>query len=135
MTWNRNTNWSVHITFQAQFRAILHFYVPIGSEDLSALRKLSALHANLPIAKLRELIGNSSYLDLGQLTYYEANELQLKADQLGLSFKIENISFTRYTPVDEENGRPWIIEDEIEAKQIAQEMIAVGATVHYIHSD
>jgi len=135
MAWNRNTKWSVHIIFQAQFRASVHFNAPLTVGDLMAIRKLSANHANLPIAKLKESIGRSSQIDLGLMSHFEAHELRRKADKHGVNFKIENMSFIRHVPVDESNGQAWIIEDNVEAERIAKEMIAAGAKVQHIHAD
>ena len=102
-----------------------------SSQELLALRSLLPAIAQLPPAELKALLGSSGRHDLGDFPIIEARRIQAAASALGLRHEERDSSLTTYLAVDVTGSTevPMVVEDEVDAQRVHQEMIAAGVPV------
>jgi hypothetical protein len=64
----------------------------------------------------------------------EAKRLIKVARAAGLSVLAENLSFISYLPYDRTTGCAWLIDNDAEARSVAEAMIAAGVPVQGVEA-
>ena len=135
MTWDRSLHWVLVRTHHHQFDVSVVLDNPLSAPELAAIRKLSPDLQETPISELKSRLSGQTSFSLGTMNGQRCRDLDSVAQQLGLRLHTTNSSFTSYLPIDKTNDQMWLIEDEDEAKRIADEMIAAGIEVQDCESD
>lgn len=133
LSWDRSHEWIVVRCYNDLTRMTIRF--ERGSPtvaELFALRRCLTQFRDTPPAELRAAIGNAGSLPLGEMETREARRLVEAVRAAGLDVVAENTSFISYVPYDRTTNSVWIIEDDAEARSVAEAMIASGVPVHYV---
>lgn len=135
MTWDRSLHWVLVRTRHHQFDVSVVLADPLSAQELSAVRKLSPDLQETPISELKIRLSGQTSFNLGTMEGQRCRDLNSAAQKLGLRLNITNSSFTSYLPIDKTNNQAWLIEDDGEAKRIADEMIAAGVEIQDCEAD
>jgi hypothetical protein len=99
---------------------------------LIAVRRSLPQFRDTPPAELRSAIAGAGSLFLGEMPTREAMRLVETARSAGLNVLAENVSFISYLPYDRTTGCVLLVEDDAEARIVAEAMIAAGAPVEAV---
>jgi hypothetical protein len=83
-------------------------------------------------AAARDRAGAGGRVQLGELPGPEATRLLECLRQAGLRAELRNTSCASYLPLDRTTGAALLIEDEGEARRVAEEMIRDGIPVEHV---
>jgi hypothetical protein len=123
--WDRSGDWEVQRTFHERHRlTILFSETGPSNQELLAVRRCFPQFRDTPPAQLKALVSEAGKLCLGELPGRDARRLAELAERAGLHPLIENASYISYLPFDRATGCVLLVEDEAEAKLVADEMIA-----------
>jgi hypothetical protein len=100
--------------------------------ELIALRRCLPEYRQLTPAAARDRAGTGGRVELGELPGPEARRLSEGLQQAGLRSELRNTSRISYLPVDRTTGAAMLIEDEGEARRVAEEMIRAGIPVEHL---
>jgi hypothetical protein len=135
LTWDRSRDWVVHRTFHDLTRVSIRFRAGTPSAaELVAIRRSLPHCRDLPPAELRDAIRASGALALGEMPTPEARSVIERATAQGLDVVAERCSFVSYLPYDRTTGCAWLIEDDAEARAVAEAMIAEGVPIQDIEA-
>jgi hypothetical protein len=101
---------------------------------LIAVRRSLPPFQNTAPAELRAAIASAGSLLLGELPTREARRLIEAARDAGLNVLTENVSFIDYVPYDRTTGCALLIDDDAEARSVAEAMIAAGVPVEPVEA-
>ncbi|MBI1348515.1 hypothetical protein GC163_19750 [bacterium] len=135
MVWSCSLCWVLVKTHHHQFDVSVFLDDPLSAQTLAAIRKLVPELLTTPISELKTRLSGRSTFNIGTVDGQRCRDLDSAAQQLGLQLNITNSSFTSYLPIDKTNDQMWIIEDDNEAKRIAEELIAAGVEVQHCEAD
>ncbi|MGD2179500.1 hypothetical protein [Lusitaniella coriacea] len=135
MTWDRSLNWVLVETHHHQFDVSVNLDNPLSAQTLAAIRKLDPELQKTPVSELKSRLHGQTSFHLGTVNGQRCRDLDATAQKLGLRLLITNTSFISYLPIDKTNNLAWIIEDDVEGQQIANEMIAAGVEVEHCEAD
>ncbi len=135
LSWDRSHDWVVQRYYNDLTRVTIRFgrSAPTLAEML-ALRSCLPQFRDTPPAQLRTLIGSAGSLPLGEMPTRQALRLAEGAQAAGLDAVTENVSFISYLPYDRTTGCAWLIEDEAEARSVAEAMMAAGVPVRRVEA-
>lgn len=129
-TWNRDDTWEVQRIFTERARLVVR--IPQDgnrTSHLAALRRCSPELAVLAPSELLRLINDAGEIDLGDMAGRAARHLAGELEKQGASVKAINTSHTDFLPINRTSSSMWLIEDPVEARRIAEEMMAAGVPV------
>ncbi len=131
--WDRTHDWvlSRHYTERATLMVLFQGGRPSVSE-LATLRRCLPWLRHLAPVVLRDRIGQSGNLDLGEFDGREARRWQEDLKGAGLQVVIRDTSFTSYLPIDRTTGAALLVEDEEKARELVEEMMRAGVPVQDI---
>jgi hypothetical protein len=133
--WERNHDWVLHRVFHELTSLTIQFAVEKPSvKELIALRQCLPKFRDTPPAALRGMIGDSGTLDLGLLAERDARGIMKMLQAEGLKFVARDASTISYLPEDKTLKSVLLIEDDVEAARIAEEMLAAGVPVEDIEA-
>ena len=135
VSWDRTHDWVVQRYYNDLTRVTIRF--PQGTpsvNELIAVRRSLPQFRDTPPAELRAAIASTGSLPLGEMPTREAMRLIEAAREAGLSVLAENVSFISYLPYDRTTGCALLIEDDAEARSIAEAMIAAGVPVQAVEA-
>lgn len=128
LTWDRTRDWVVHRHYHELTEVSVHFGAGGPSaRELIALRNCLPHYRDTPPVELRRLVGQT--LALGTMPTRAARPWMEKALAAGLNVVGVNASFVSYLPVDQTTGAAHLIEDDEQARALAEAMIAAGVPV------
>lgn len=129
ISWDSSHDWEVQRYFHELTRVTIRFVQNVPSmNELLKVRQCLPQFRNTPPAELRASI-HDGCLPLGELPTREARVVIERAEAAGLLVHAECASFISYLPFDRTTGCALLIENEIEAREVAKEMMAVGFPV------
>ena len=130
LTWDRSHNWSVQRFFNELVRVTIRFKQNKPSVyEMLALRKCLPQYRDVSPTDLRASITETDEIVLDEMPTGEARTLVERMKAEGLIIATENASFVSFVPFDRTTGHAWLIDDENEARAIAESMIAAGIPV------
>ena len=135
MTWDRSIHWVLVETHHHQFDVSVILDSPLTAQTLAAIRTLVPELQTTPVSELKSRLCGRSTFEIGTVNGQRCRDLDSVSHQLGLQLHITNSSFTSYLPIDKTNNQMWVIEDDSEAKKIADEMIAAGVEIQHCEAD
>jgi hypothetical protein len=133
VSWDRSHDWVVQRYYHDRTRVTIRF--PQGTpsiNELIAVRRSLPRFRDTPPAELRAAIASTGSLPLGEMPTPDARRLVEVAREAGLSVLAENVSVFSYLPYDRTTGCAWLIENDAEARAVAEAMIAAGVPVQAI---
>src|SRR5438067_8528983 len=135
LTWDRSHDYVLHRFWNDLTRVTIRFHnAPPSVHELVALRRCLSQFRDVAPATLRDQIGDSRDLSLGEMPTPEARRVIEAAQAQGLEVGAESASFVSYLPYDRTTGCAWLIEDDAEASAIAQAMLATGVPVQDVEA-
>jgi hypothetical protein len=135
LTWDRSHDYVLQRYWNDLTRVTIRFRnSPPSVSQLVALRRCLPQFRDVAPASVRETIGDSQELSLGELPTPEARRLIQAAQANGLEVVAQSASFVSYLPFDRTTGCAWLIEDDAEAAAVAQEMLAAGVPVQDVEA-
>ncbi len=135
LTWDRSHDYVLQRFWNDVTRVTIRFCdAPPSVQELAALRRCVPQFREVGPAALRNQIGDSRQLSLGQMPTPEARRVIEAAQAQGLEVIAESASFVSYLPYDRTTGCAWLIEDATEAAAVAQAMLQEGVPVQDIEA-
>ncbi len=135
LSWDRSRDWVVQRYYNELTRVTIRFQRGTPSvAELLAVRRCLPQFRDTPPAALRASIGRAGFLPLGEMPTREARRLVEDARAAGLEVVAENASFISYLPYDRTTRCAWLIEDEAEARSVAEAMIAAGVPIQEVQA-
>lgn len=131
--WDRTHDWVLQCfeSDQAQLTVLFDEARP-SIRELAALRRCLPDFRHLAPAAARSRAGTAGRLELGELPGPEARRLSECLRQAGLKAELRNTSCVSYLPLDRTTGAALLIEDDGEARRLAEEMIRAGIPVEHL---
>jgi len=125
-TWDPTRDWLIRRSHHYRLALVVVFHSAQPSlDELARARKLRPEFSNEPPTAFRRRIERGR-LDLGVLPAAEGRAIAALASSLGLTLEPRATAQTVYLFEDRKSGAVLIIEDLIEAEQIATEVLAAG---------
>jgi hypothetical protein len=135
LDWDRLHDYVLHRYFHDRARVSIRFRgAPVSAQELMALRRCVPRFRDMAPSSVRESIGDSAELSLGEMPGPEARRWITAIEAEGLQVVAESASFISYLPVNRTTGSAWLIENDDEAAAIAQAMLAAGVPVQDIEA-
>jgi hypothetical protein len=135
LSWDHTHDWVVQRYYNDLTRVTIRFTHGVPNlAELLAVRRCLPQYRNTPPAELRALIGRAGSLPLGEMATREARRLAEAAKATGLDVVAEDASFISYLPYDRTTRCGWLIEDEAEARSVAEAMIAAGVPIQEVEA-
>jgi hypothetical protein len=133
LAWDRSHDWVLERFWHDRTRVSILFRQGKPSvAELAAVRRCLPQLRDMAPASLRDLIGDSGELRLGEMWTPDARRLIEAAQRQGLEVSAEDASFISYLPYDRTTRCAWLIEDDAEAAAVAQAMLAAGVPVQEV---
>jgi hypothetical protein len=128
--WDGTDTWTLHVSYHSRVELKIAF----NSEhptvtEIIAVRKLLEEYRHMPVHQLKEKIGNSKVLSIGEYSTSEAEPITLNASKLGLSVMEKDSSRTEYLPYDQENQLALLIDNDELSEQIIKKMLEAGVPI------
>jgi hypothetical protein len=135
LSWDHSHDWVVQRFYNDLTRVMIRFERGGPSlNELIALRRCLPQFRDTPPAKLQDAIGSTGLIDLGAMPTPDAKRLIKVTQAAGLDVQSENVSFIRFLPFDRTTGCAWLIENDAEARFVAEAMIAAGVPVQAVEA-
>jgi phosphatidylserine/phosphatidylglycerophosphate/cardiolipin synthase-like enzyme len=133
LEWDRTHDWVVHCfeSDRAELTVLFDGARP-ALRELAALRRCLPEFRDLPPATARARAGADGRLALGELPGPEARRLSDDLRRAGLRAELRNTSAVTYLPLDRTTGAALIVEDDAEARRLAEQMIRAGVPVERV---
>jgi hypothetical protein len=133
LSWDRSHDYVLHRFWNDLTRVTIRFgAAPPSAQEIVALRRCLPQFRNIAPAALRDQIGDSQQLSLGELP--EARRLIEAAEAQGLAVVAECASCVSYLPYDRTTGCLWLIENDAEAAAVAEAMLREGVPVQNVET-
>lgn len=131
--WDRTHDWVVQCfeSDRAELTVLFEGARPALNE-LAALRQCLSQFRDLPPAAARARAGTDGRLALGELPGPEPRRLSDDLRRAGLQAELRNTSAVTYLPLDRTTGAAWIVENDEEARRLAERMIQAGVPVERV---
>jgi hypothetical protein len=131
--WDRTHDWVLQCfeSDRAELTVLFDGARP-SLRELAALRRCLPEFQQLAPAAARDRAGAGGRVELGELPGPEARRLLDCLRQAGLRAELHNTSCVSYLPLDRTIGAVLLIEDEGEARHLAEEMIRDGIPVERV---
>lgn len=135
LTWDRSHDYVLQRFFNDLTHVMIRFRgQPPSVSELVALRRCLPQYRYMTPAAVREEIGRSQELSLGELPSREARRLIETLQKVGLDVVVQSASYVSYVPFNRTTGYAWLIEDDAEAATVVEEMLAAGVPVEYVEA-
>jgi hypothetical protein len=135
VSWDHSHDWVLQQHFHDLRRVTICFEQAAPSvSELVALRRSLPQLQDKPPTELRAAIASKGSLALTEMPTREALPLIEAARAAGLNVLVENVSFISYLPYDRTTGCAWLIEDDAEARSVAEAMLAAGVPVQVVEA-
>jgi hypothetical protein len=135
VSWDQTHDWVVRQFYNDLTRVTIRFSEGVPSvSELIAVRRSLPQFRDTPPAELRAAIAGTGSLLLGEMPTREARRLIEAARDTGLNVLADNVSFISYLPYDRTTGCALLIEDDAEARSVAEAMIAAGVPVEAVEA-
>jgi hypothetical protein len=128
--WDRSHDWVVHRFHldRAELTVLFEAERPSLAE-LAALRRCLPEFRNVPPTTARDRARQKGRLEFGELHGPEARRLLGELRREGLRVELKTTSRVGYLPQDRTTGDALLIEDDVEARSLAEQMIESGVPV------
>jgi hypothetical protein len=135
LPWDHTHDWVVQRYYNDLTRVTIRFgHGTPTLTELLAVRRCLPQYRNTPPAELRVSFGSTVTLPLGEMPTREALRLAEAAEATGLDVVAENASFISDLPYDRTTGCAWLIEDDVDARLVAEAMIAAGVPIQEVEA-
>jgi hypothetical protein len=128
--WDRSHDWEVQRVWHDRTHVTIKLkQIPPSVKELASLRRCVPQLRKMTPRTARAAVSETGTFSLGMMPTPEALKFISEAEAQGLHIVAERTTIVSYLPYDRTDDCAWLIEDDSEARAIADSMIKSGVPV------